>query len=116
MLYKPAKLSIAHLTVVFNEEVPAIGDLSLEVAEGEFVAIVGPSGCGKSTLLKVVAGLEPENTNIFLIALAQAASDPEIDVAEALRRFQAGERPGDNPPPRKVRCRRARLIPRTYNA
>jgi len=66
--------------------------------------------------LKVVAGLEPENTNIFLIALAQAASDPEIDVAEALRRFQAGERPGDNPPPRKVRCRRARLIPRTYNA
>jgi NitT/TauT family transport system ATP-binding protein len=34
-----------------------IGDISLDVVEGEFVAIVGPSGCGKSTLLNIVAGL-----------------------------------------------------------
>ena len=35
----------------------AIEDVSLSVAEGEFVAIVGPTGCGKSTLLNVTAGL-----------------------------------------------------------
>jgi NitT/TauT family transport system ATP-binding protein len=35
----------------------ALEDFSLDVADGEFVAIVGPSGCGKSTFLNVVAGL-----------------------------------------------------------
>ena len=35
----------------------ALEDFTLDVAEGEFLAIVGPSGCGKSTFLNVVAGL-----------------------------------------------------------
>jgi NitT/TauT family transport system ATP-binding protein len=37
----------------------ALEDFTLDVAEGEFLAIVGPSGCGKSTFLNVVAGLVP---------------------------------------------------------
>ena len=36
----------------------AITDVSLDVADGEFVVLVGPSGCGKSTHLRMVAGLE----------------------------------------------------------
>ena len=37
----------------------AVADITLDIAENEFVTLVGPSGCGKSTLLKLVAGLTP---------------------------------------------------------
>jgi NitT/TauT family transport system ATP-binding protein len=40
-------------------DVPALAEVSIEVAEGEFVTIVGPSGCGKSTLLYVLGGFIP---------------------------------------------------------
>lgn len=46
-------------------ETPALKQLSFQIAQGEFVAIVGPSGCGKSTLLSIVAGLlSPEEGTI----------------------------------------------------
>jgi NitT/TauT family transport system ATP-binding protein len=38
---------------------PALAGVDLEIADGEFLAVVGPSGCGKSTLLRMVAGLLP---------------------------------------------------------
>ena len=41
-----------------NAAEPALSDINLEIAEGEFICIVGPSGCGKSTLLNLIAGLE----------------------------------------------------------
>ena len=46
---------------------PAVNDLDLEVAEGEFLVLVGPSGCGKSTSLRAVAGLEPVSSGRILI-------------------------------------------------
>ena len=38
-----------------------IDNISLDIADGEFVVFVGPSGCGKSTLLRMIAGLEKES-------------------------------------------------------
>lgn len=37
---------------------PVIDDITLRVADGEFVCLLGPNGCGKSTLLRIIAGLE----------------------------------------------------------
>jgi len=39
--------------------VTAIEDVSLGIAQGEFIAVVGPSGCGKSSLMKLISGLHP---------------------------------------------------------
>jgi NitT/TauT family transport system ATP-binding protein/sulfonate transport system ATP-binding protein len=39
-------------------ELPVVGGVSLDIRDGEFVAIVGPSGCGKSTLMKIMCGFD----------------------------------------------------------
>jgi NitT/TauT family transport system ATP-binding protein len=57
-------LRVEHLSKTYGEgprAVQAIGDLTFEVSEQEFVCIVGPSGCGKTTLLKCISGLLAPN-------------------------------------------------------
>lgn len=44
-----------------NGEIEAIDNISLDINEGDFIAIVGTSGCGKSTLLSIMAGLEKQS-------------------------------------------------------
>jgi multiple sugar transport system ATP-binding protein len=51
-------IRLERLTKVYDDDVVAVDDVSLEVADGEFMVLVGPSGCGKSTLLRMIAGLE----------------------------------------------------------
>lgn len=49
-----------------DAQVVAINDISFEIEEGEFVAIIGPSGSGKTTILHTIAGLEkPTSGNVY---------------------------------------------------
>src|SRR4029079_2672231 len=65
-------IEIAHLDKTFltvrNERIHALSDISLNVAEREFVTVVGPSGCGKSTLLKILGGLIPATSGSVKLA------------------------------------------------
>ena len=67
-------LSLQHLVKVFYDGadgsggIRAVDDLSLDVAEGELLALVGPSGCGKSTTLRIIAGLESPTSGTVAIA------------------------------------------------
>ena len=53
-----ADVELVNVSKRFDDEHEAVRDLSLNVADGEFLILVGPSGCGKSTVLRLIAGLE----------------------------------------------------------
>ena len=63
-------LSVDHVSRTYHAgdaAVAAVCDVSLEIARGEFVAVVGPSGCGKSTLLHLCGAMErPSAGRIWL--------------------------------------------------
>jgi multiple sugar transport system ATP-binding protein len=61
-----ASVRYEHVSKSFDGTV-AVNDLSLDVAEGEFIVLVGPSGCGKSTALRMLAGLERIDEGRILI-------------------------------------------------
>jgi NitT/TauT family transport system ATP-binding protein len=65
-----AKLSIQEVGKVFGGRVgrvAALGGITLDVREGEFLVVVGPSGCGKSTLLDLLAGLSAPSSGRVLL-------------------------------------------------
>ncbi|OMC05048.1 ABC transporter ATP-binding protein [Mycolicibacter heraklionensis] len=53
-----AEIELLHITKSYPDGAVAVNDLSLSIADGEFIILVGPSGCGKSTTLNMIAGLE----------------------------------------------------------
>jgi NitT/TauT family transport system ATP-binding protein len=72
-------VTLDRVGIRFREGVEAVRGFSLEVAKGEFVAILGPSGCGKSTILNAIAGLlDPETVAV--------SGDIRIDGAPARAR------------------------------
>ena len=96
-LVSPSKLSIDKVSKSFRSRagtVLALDQVSLNVAEAEFICIVGASGCGKSTLLNIIAGLEkPDSGTVSadgkpvtgpgrerLVMFQEAALFPWLDV------------------------------------
>lgn len=67
-----AHLSIDRISKRFGKT-SVLDDVSLEIADGEFVSLVGPSGCGKTTLLRIIAGLE--NSDVGSISIDGARVD-----------------------------------------
>ena len=53
-----AQITLERIAKVYPGGVHAVHGVSLDIADGEFVALVGPSGCGKTTTLRMIAGLE----------------------------------------------------------
>src|ERR1700678_3091962 len=53
-----AEIVLDRVTKSYSDGATAVQELSLTIAEGEFIILVGPSGCGKSTTLNMIAGLE----------------------------------------------------------
>jgi len=62
-----AEIVLDHITKRFPDGALAVNDISLDIADGEFVILVGPSGCGKSTTLNMIAGLEDITEGELLI-------------------------------------------------
>ena len=62
-----ATVTLDRLTKKYPNGFVAVTDLSIDIADGEFLVLVGPSGCGKSTALRMVAGLEEISDGELLI-------------------------------------------------
>src|ERR1700757_3212414 len=69
-----AQIVFDQVTKTYPGGVNGIDDLSLDIADGEFMVLVGPSGCGKSTALRSIAGLEEISSGTISIG-SQVVND-----------------------------------------
>jgi multiple sugar transport system ATP-binding protein len=66
-----ASIEMDHIVKEYGDGFQAVNDVSLDIADGEFMILVGPSGCGKSTLLRMIVGLEDITSGEMRIAGAR---------------------------------------------
>ena len=81
----PKIVQVEHLFKVFRRdstEVVALSDVTLDVAEDEFVALMGPSGSGKTTLLNIIAGIDQATSGQVAIGGTDIAELDEDELAE----------------------------------
>ena len=82
-------LTMTGLTKTYRTEsveTTALDSIDLEIADGEFVAIMGPSGCGKSTLLNVMGMLDSPTGGSYMFDGKEVAGLSEADLADTRKR------------------------------
>src|SRR6202161_1572090 len=85
-------ISLKHLTKIYRTtevETAALRDVNLEVARGEFIAVMGPSGCGKSTFLNIVGMLDNPTSGEYWLGDQNIAGRSETQLSE-LRKNSIG--------------------------
>jgi multiple sugar transport system ATP-binding protein len=84
-----APVSLEKINKVYENGFHAVHDLSLDIADGEFMVLVGPSGCGKTTALRMVAGLEDITSGILRIGGKEANDETpkQRDIAMVFQNY-----------------------------
>ena len=84
-----AAIELEHVTKTFAGGFRAVDDVSLSIADGEFLVLVGPSGCGKSTLLRMIAGLEETTEGTISIGDVDVTDlePPDRDIAMVFQNY-----------------------------
>jgi multiple sugar transport system ATP-binding protein len=84
-----ATVSLDKVNKVYENGFHAVKDLSVDIADGEFMVLVGPSGCGKTTALRMVAGLEDITSGILRIGGKEANDETpkERDIAMVFQNY-----------------------------
>jgi len=84
-----AKVSLRNVTKIFGSNVTAINNVTVDVADREFLVAVGPSGCGKTTMLRLVAGLEEPTSGTIVIGdrVVNGVPPKDRDVAMVFQNY-----------------------------
>jgi multiple sugar transport system ATP-binding protein len=84
-----ATVSLEGINKVYENGFHAVKDLSVNIADGEFMVLVGPSGCGKTTALRMVAGLEDITSGILRIGDKEVNDETpkERDIAMVFQNY-----------------------------
>lgn len=80
-----ALISISHLTKTYKrekQEITVLKDLSIDIEQGDFVALMGPSGSGKTTLLNIIAGIDRPTQGEVMIAGTNIGVLTETELAK----------------------------------